>query len=262
MSKKRTIITDISNGLEKTIVTCPDKQLARLESKFKFREKYRIESFLDNTDIDNYLIDTCCDCEDGNCDPQTCECITSHLQKYECNSHCTCNPQTCNNRIVQLGLIKKLEIFLIGKEKGFGVKTLEYIKKDEFVCEYIGQIINKAAAQEKICKNFITKKPNYVLQVRENYEKLIINTFIDAEQYGNVSRFLNHSCDPNLYFDIVRIEHYIPHVAFYALRDIEVDEELTFSYCDRDMIRKDDSFKVSYKKCLCGSERCIKNLPS
>jgi SET domain-containing protein len=95
---------------------------------------------------------------------------------------------------------------------------------------------------------------------------MIINTFIDAEENGNVSRFLNHSCDPNLYFDIVRVNHFVPQVAFYALRDIKEGEELTFSYCDSSMIddniNREESFEFSYKPCLCGEKNCKKYLPS
>ena len=117
---------------------------------------------------------------------------------------------------------------------------------------------------DKIKTNMIRKKPNYVLQIRENYENMTINTFIDGEENGNVSRFLNHSCEPNLYFDIVRINHFIPQAAFFALRDIEDGEELTFSYRDVSKSNEVDSESCysSYKACLCQAIDCKKFLPS
>jgi SET domain-containing protein len=263
MSKRRAIVVDISNGEEKTTVTCPSKHLVRLDSRFKYEERYRSTSFLEKGSLDDYLLpsDYSCSCEEGQC-TSSCSCITSHIGVYECNKNCSCVDESCSNRVVQNGIERKLEVFFIDKSKGFGVRALEPIKKNEFVCEYIGEIIHKEKAFERINRNLIKRSPNYVLQVRENYEKIIISTFIDAEEYGNVSRFLNHSCEPNLYFDIVRIQHFIPHVAFFALRDIKPLEELTFSYCDIENIKADDTFSLSYKECLCGAEKCIKYLPN
>ena len=199
-----------------------------------------------------------CECDD-KCDTPSCECSIYHVQKYECNTNCKCS-ENCSNRVVQKGITKYLKVEYISIKKGFGVFTLEKIKKGIFVCEYTGEIINKDKAKDKINSNISKKKPNYVLQIRENYEKMIVNTFIDAEYFGNVSRFLNHSCDPNLYFEIIRIEHFVPHVAFFALRDIEEGEELTFSYCD--INNSMDNFQLSHKKCECKAEKCIKYLPS
>lgn len=261
---------DFSNGLERTKLLFPSKHKTKLlRSKFDYKENYIVKSYLKNWNIDEYLLtgDYCCNCEE-TCEKESCECIVNHAQRYECNSKCTCF-ENCWNRKIQKGVGKKLKIDFICKEKGFGVFAREKIKKDEFVCEYIGQIIHKDDAQIKIKTNLIKKKPNYVLQVRENYEKMTINTFIDAEENGNVSRFLNHSCDPNLYFDIIRVSHFIPQVAFFALRDIEQGEELTFSYNDSELNNNDsvknnieEEFQRSYKACLCGSKNCKIFLPS
>ena len=43
-------------------------------------------------------------------------------------------------------------------------------------------------------------------------------------------RFINHSCAPNLGMTTVRVDSVLPRFAFFALRDIEGGEELTFSY--------------------------------
>lgn len=55
---------------------------------------------------------------------------------------------------------------------------------------------------------------------------------------------INHSCDPNCFFDTTTLE-------LVALKDISVDEELTFFYpsTEWDM---DQAFK-----CVCGSKNCI-----
>lgn len=52
---------------------------------------------------------------------------------------------------------------------------------------------------------------------------------IDARFYGNISRFLNHMCDPNLFACRVFTTHQdlrFPHIAFFASESIMAGEEL------------------------------------
>ncbi|KAK4470917.1 hypothetical protein MN116_006425 [Schistosoma mekongi] len=56
---------------------------------------------------------------------------------------------------------------------------------------------------------------------------------VDASQMGNISHFINHSCDPNLTVRCVFIECLntkLPRIALYASRFIRKGEELTFDY--------------------------------
>ena len=67
--------------------------------------------------------------------------------------------------------------------------------------------------------------------------------YIDAEKHGNIARFFNHSCKPNLIFTTTLSIKSKPILVLHALKDIEIGEKLTFSYGDNDSI----GFK-----CLCG----------
>ena len=52
---------------------------------------------------------------------------------------------------------------------------------------------------------------------------------IDANNYGNIARFINHSCQPNLTPVKVFASHQdlrFPHIALFANRDIKKGEEL------------------------------------
>ena len=55
-------------------------------------------------------------------------------------------------------------------------------------------------------------------------------TCIDATHCGSCARFINHSCEPNLAVILCRIDSVVPHVAFFARRDIAPGEELTIDY--------------------------------
>ena len=58
---------------------------------------------------------------------------------YECNSRCICDAD-CPNRVVQHGRKFKLCIFRTANGRGWGVKTLQDIKKGSFVMEYVGEV--------------------------------------------------------------------------------------------------------------------------
>ena len=59
---------------------------------------------------------------------------------------------------------------------------------------------------------------------------------VDAAFYGNVSHFINHSCDPNLSIFNVWIDCLdpnLPRLCMFANRDIIKGEQITFDYRQR-----------------------------
>lgn len=58
---------------------------------------------------------------------------------YECNKRCKCGPD-CPNRVVQKGRKFKVCIFRTANSRGWGVKTMQKIKKGSFVMEYVGEV--------------------------------------------------------------------------------------------------------------------------
>nr|XP_014353366.1 PREDICTED: histone-lysine N-methyltransferase SUV39H1-like [Latimeria chalumnae] len=64
--------------------------------------------------------------------------IRAGLPIYECNSRCHCGP-SCLNRVVQKGIQYDLCIFRTANGRGWGVQTMEKIKKNSFVMEYVGE---------------------------------------------------------------------------------------------------------------------------
>jgi hypothetical protein len=61
-------------------------------------------------------------------------------------------------------------------------------------------------------------------------------------------RYINHSCDPNVYTKQVAGVRYV-----YAMTNIDSDEELTFDYCI-------NGYGDSVWKCNCGSPKCRKTI--
>ncbi|XP_053705235.1 histone-lysine N-methyltransferase EHMT1 isoform X3 [Synchiropus splendidus] len=161
---------------------------------------------------------------------------------FECNHACSCW-RTCKNRVVQNGLRTRLQLFRTAK-KGWGVRTLQDIPKGTFVCEYVGEIISEAEADMR-------QNDAYLFSLDDKPQDMYC---IDARFYGNISRFLNHMCEPNLFACRVFTTHQdlrFPHIGFFASESIKAGEELGFNYGDHFWEVKSKTFC-----CECGSSRC------
>uniref|UniRef100_A0A8C4I6N1 Euchromatic histone-lysine N-methyltransferase 1b n=1 Tax=Dicentrarchus labrax TaxID=13489 RepID=A0A8C4I6N1_DICLA len=161
---------------------------------------------------------------------------------FECNHACSCW-RTCKNRVVQNGLRTRLQLFRTSK-KGWGVRALEDIPQGTFICEYVGEIISEAEAEMR-------QNDAYLFSLDDKPQDLYC---IDARFYGNISRFLNHMCEPNLFACRVFTTHQdlrFPHIAFFASENITAGEELGFNYGDHFWEVKSKLFS-----CECGSSKC------
>ncbi|XP_038874401.1 probable inactive histone-lysine N-methyltransferase SUVR2 isoform X4 [Benincasa hispida] len=187
-----------------------------------------------------------------------------HLERKlikECWSKCGCNKH-CGNRVVQRGITCKLQVFYTSEGKGWGLRTLEDLPKGSFVCEYAGEILTISEMYHRklqSTKNGEHTNPvlldgfwNKVGPFKE--EKALC---LDATNFGNVARFINHRCfDANLVDVAVEIEtpdHHNYHLALFTTRKIDAMEELTWDYgIDFD----DLDHHVKPFLCQCGSKFC------
>jgi hypothetical protein len=103
------------------------------------------------------------------------------------------------------------------------------------VSEYAGEVVPTEEAQRRWRDEYDRAGLNYLLVVREFmyalcFPSMIFNrayaphthrpargatlrTNIDGTRLGNVSRFFNHSCDPNMMLFLVRVGSLIPRCA-------------------------------------------------
>lgn len=85
---------------------------------------------------------------------------------------------------------------------------------------------------------------------------------LDSRFLGNASRFINHSCSPNLTSREVNVPFGPSVVLQFALRDIKRGEELTLDYTEGwDEGRKDAEKKAwqrgeAHRACRCGARNC------
>ncbi|XP_077404838.1 histone-lysine N-methyltransferase EHMT2 [Vanacampus margaritifer] len=161
---------------------------------------------------------------------------------FECNMACSCH-RTCKNRVVQAGIKVRLQLYRTAK-MGWGVRALQDIPQGSFICEYVGELISDAEAD-------VREDDSYLFDLDNKDGEVYC---IDARYYGNISRFINHLCDPNLIPVRVFMLHQdlrFPRIAFFSSRDILSGQELGFDYGDRFW-----DIKSKYFTCQCGSEKC------
>ncbi|ANQ09312.1 SET-domain protein [Plasmodium coatneyi] len=127
---------------------------------------------------------------------------------------------------------------------GYGLYTCEFINEGEPVIEYIGEYIRNIISDKREKYYDKIESSCYMFRLNENI-------IIDATKWGNVSRFINHSCEPNCFCKIVSCDQNLKHIVIFAKRDIVAHEEITYDY----------QFGVESegKKliCLCGSSTCL-----
>jgi histone-lysine N-methyltransferase SUV39H len=99
----------------------------------------------------------------------------------------------------------------------------------------------------------------------ENEYAMTHKYVVDGEFYGGPTRFINHSCEPNVRQFCVSIHHHddpsLYDLAFYATKPIPAGTEFTFDYTNRSghqgvrrRAKREPGVKMS--KCRCGSRKC------
>ncbi|KAL7271362.1 hypothetical protein RUND412_005893, partial [Rhizina undulata] len=208
-----------------------------------------------------------CDCPSG-CKASSCQCVQDIREKrfayshgrvnrdstyfiIECNQHCSCGP-SCSNRVVQKGRKLPFEIFKTEK-KGWGLRCPQLIKKGSFIDLYLGEVICPEEAHRRATlgdRNGLSYL--FDLDKFEEPEESQLNGYdepqkvkytIDGQFCGGITRFINHSCDPNLDIYTVawnRRDFSVYELALFTVRDIDPYEELCFSYVNQNYEGKND----------------------
>ncbi|KAA8548293.1 hypothetical protein F0562_004722 [Nyssa sinensis] len=243
---------------------------------------------------------TGCDCKDTCRDPKSCACVRLNGSDFpyvhrdggrlvepkavvfECGPNCGCGPG-CVNRTSQRGLKYRLEVFRTPK-KGWAVRSWDYIPSGAPVCEYIGLLMKTDEIDTVSENNYIfdidclqTMKgldgrerrlrdvsiPTYVDNGDDHNSDSVPEYCIDAGSTGNVARFINHSCQPNLFVQCVLSSHHdikLARVVLFAADNIPPLKELTYDYgYALDSVMGPDG-KIRQMACHCGAADCRKRL--
>ncbi|XP_048230238.1 histone-lysine N-methyltransferase, H3 lysine-9 specific SUVH5-like isoform X2 [Ricinus communis] len=228
-----------------------------------------------------------CNCTNGCSETAECSCVAKNGGEipfnhngaiveakplvYECGPSCKC-PPSCYNRVTQHGIKIHLEIFKT-ESRGWGVRSLNSIPSGSFICEYVGELLEEKEAEQRAGNDeYLFDIGNNSSDLWDGLSNLISETHssscevveescftIDAAKYGNVGRFVNHSCSPNLYAQNVLYDHEdkrVPHIMLFAAENIPPLQELTYHYNYTIDEVFDSDGNIKKKSCYCGSSEC------
>jgi len=196
---------------------------------------------------------------------------------HECGPTCPCFPN-CKNRASQTGLKARLEVFKT-KDRGWGLRSWDSFRAGTFICEYAGEVIEKVSqVGEGEGDGYVFDTSHVYESFKWNYEPGLVEEdgsieaieepnvpsplVISSKNVGNVARFMNHSCYPNVFWQPIMYENNnesFIHIAFFAMRHIPPMTELTFDYgksCSGEAAADGGSTSRGRRKCLCGAPIC------
>lgn len=139
----------------------------------------------------------------------------------ECGQRCNVGDR-CTNKRFQRHENADCTIFKTEK-KGYGLIATSYIPAGVFIMEYVGEVLNS--------KQFEKRANDYSKLMNAHYYFMALSSdcVIDATKKGNISRFINHSCDPNAETQKWTVNGEL-RIGFFSSKAIMPDEEITFDY--------------------------------
>ncbi|RIA83323.1 hypothetical protein C1645_834012 [Glomus cerebriforme] len=154
------------------------------------------------------------------CDPDLCGCTASECNTNHSVSETDMGRSLCKNVAIQRRQAKHT-IVGVSTVAGWGLFVREHVKKNEYLGEYIGEVISQAEADRR-GKIYDKRGTSFLFNLNKDF-------VVDATRKGNKFRFINHSQDPNAYcrVTLVKGEH---RIGIYALCDLEPGSELFFDY--------------------------------
>jgi euchromatic histone-lysine N-methyltransferase len=172
----------------------------------------------------------------------------------ECNPECRCDALNCRNRVVGNRSRIQLMIVRTPTKSGWGVRAVDFIPKGTFVCEYLGSVIQDPVVAEIMGREYDTNLESYLFDLDAYAPKDLEMLTVDPSREGNISRYINHSCDPNLVqISIGTVNSTLFHrIGFFAGRNIYPNEELGFHYC----YRFEQENRARFIRCNCGCRQC------
>ncbi|XP_043464325.1 histone-lysine N-methyltransferase SETD2 isoform X3 [Leptopilina heterotoma] len=164
----------------------------------------------------------------------------NRLLLIECGSRCVVGSR-CTNKRFQNCDYAKCEVFRTEK-KGFGLRATADLDAGEFIMEYVGEVVDP--------KDFRKRTKEYSKDKNRHHYFMALKSdqVIDATMKGNISRFINHSCDPNAETQKWTVNGEL-RIGFFIKKFIANGEEITFDYHFQ-------RYGKEAQKCFCEATNC------
>ncbi|XP_060519038.1 variant-silencing SET domain-containing protein [Cylas formicarius] len=164
----------------------------------------------------------------------------NRLLMIECGDLCQVG-QRCTNKRFQKGQFAPVEVFKTEK-KGLGLRAAANIPYGEFILEYVGEVLDPDEFDKRA--EVYSEDKN----IHHYFMSLRADAIIDATVKGNISRFINHSCDPNAETQKWTVNGEL-RIGFFSTRTILAGEEVTFDY-------RFQRYGREAQKCYCEAAAC------
>ncbi|KAF7256463.1 hypothetical protein EG68_06396 [Paragonimus skrjabini miyazakii] len=212
---------------------------------------------------------TCVNVPEGRCTKRT-DCV--HIRnRVDCAADtCSFASKDCGNRqFARLERVREEDRVVVFRtiNRGFGLKANTAFKTGELVTEYVGEVISLDEANKRITEALGPSALAAISSARKGFQPLSetylarldpeLDFVVDAHSKGNLSRFVNHSCEPNL-IATSWLTGKRPHIALFASRHIAANDELTVDYGAAQFLST--GLMGASCLCLCGTDSCISNL--
>ena len=133
-------------------------------------------------------------------------------------------------------------------DRGYGMQALAPISSGSLIIEYCGEVISHDECYRRLSSYDLMGVHDFYMM------ELSSHLMLDARQQGNAARFINHSCDPNCGTQVWTVGSQ-QRVGIFALRDIEVGEEITYNYRAQTFNARGQHNNV-VQACRCGASNC------
>lgn len=162
--------------------------------------------------------------------------------KHGNSSNCSVGPNCGNRQLGQRSAAKCKPRREQGK--GWGLCVVNKATKGDLVQEYVGEVVDAVTKEQRLIE-WSQEHPNdanfYLMELQPGW-------FIDARLVANLSRFVNHSCEPNCRLLQINVNGRM-RCGIFALRNIDEGEFLSYDY--HFDTKHGDRFI-----CCCGSLMC------
>lgn len=226
-----------------------------------------------------------CECQDDQCGTArgTCVCLGDGPCAYdkhgrftfkveglvtECNEACQCDSPECANRVAQCPRDVTLQLFAT-QACGWGVRPTVRLERGKVIGVCTGELLKREDAEglKEPLKNYC-----WDIDFNENGDESDDDQRYSVLSYycGNWTRFLNHSCQPNVQvYPVMYDNPQVPKLAFVACKPVEPFTELLLDYRDmsgvrtanrsptlKRTLRPGQSRPKGTQACKCGAAKC------
>ncbi|KAF1836189.1 SET domain-containing protein, partial [Decorospora gaudefroyi] len=147
-------------------------------------------------------------------------CLNPDLQSRNPDHLCKCTTATWSYRNTSIWFSKNISLVWT-PARGIGAISRTALPADTVIGEYNGEVL-------PLCSRFPKDSGTYLFNVEREEDGEAV-AYLDSLRVGSWTRFINHSCRPNVVFEMMRVGREM-RVVIVTVRKVRVGEEVLVHY--------------------------------